>query len=103
MEDGHTSATCPRDWQTPGHQEGCNRQNVQQYITAGHNALLKGQHKNQLPAGFRQVGAEIYVADKLNRALVLSPTPTQINNTQMNVENDIIKIIASNTTKTVKT
>ena len=46
---------------------------------------------------------EIYVADKLNRALVLSPTPTQINNTQTNVENDNITIIASNTTNAVKT
>jgi hypothetical protein len=52
VEDGHTSATCPHDWRKPGHQEGCNRQNVQQYIAAGHAASLKGQHKNQLPAGF---------------------------------------------------
>jgi hypothetical protein len=52
VEDGHTSATCPQDWQKPGHQEGCNRQNLQQYIAAGHAALIKGQHKNQLPAGF---------------------------------------------------
>ena len=52
VENGHTSATCPRDWRKPGNQEGCNRQNVQQYIAAGHNASLKGQHKNQFPAGF---------------------------------------------------
>jgi hypothetical protein len=52
VEDGHTSATCPHDWRKSGHQEGCNRQNVQQYIAAGHAASLKGQHKNQLPAGF---------------------------------------------------
>jgi hypothetical protein len=52
VEDGHTSATCPPDWRKPGHQEGCTRQNVQQYIAAGHTASIKGQHKNQLPAGF---------------------------------------------------
>ncbi len=52
VEDGHTSATCPRDWRKTGHQEGCTRQNVQQYIAAGHAASIKGQHKNQLPAGF---------------------------------------------------
>ena len=51
-EDGHTSATCPQDWRKTGHQEGCNRNNVQQYIMAGHAALVKEQHKNQLPAGF---------------------------------------------------
>jgi len=49
IEDGHTSATCPQDWRKTGHQEGCNRQNVQQYIADGHAALLKGQHKNQTP------------------------------------------------------
>jgi hypothetical protein len=52
VEYGHTSATCPQDWRKPGHQEGCTRQNVQQYIAAGHTASIKGQHKNQLPAGF---------------------------------------------------
>ncbi len=52
VEDGHTSATCPQDWQKPGHQEGCTRQNVQQYIADGHTASIKGQHKNQLPAEF---------------------------------------------------
>jgi hypothetical protein len=52
VEDGHTSATCPHDWRKPGHQEGCNRQNVEQYIAVGHAASIKGKHKNQLPAGF---------------------------------------------------
>jgi hypothetical protein len=52
VEDGHTSATCPRDWQKTEHQEGCNRNNLQQYIAAGHASLVKGQHKNQLPVAF---------------------------------------------------
>ena len=52
VEDGHTSATCPQDWRKTGHQEGCNRNNVQQYIAAGHAASIKGKHKIQLPAAF---------------------------------------------------
>ena len=52
VEDGNTSKTCPRDWRKVGHQEGCTRDNVQQYIAAGHSASMKVQHKNQLPAEF---------------------------------------------------
>ena len=35
--------------------------------------------------------------------MVISPTPTQTKNTQMNVEDDDITIVASNTTKAVNT
>jgi hypothetical protein len=52
VEDGHKSTTCPRDWRKAGHQEGCTRNNVQQYIAAGHASSLKGKLKNQLPAFF---------------------------------------------------
>ena len=49
VEDGHTSQTCPVGWRKIGHQVGCTRDNVQQYITAGHKPRLSGQHKSQLP------------------------------------------------------
>ena len=53
VEDNHTSKTCPMHWRRHGHQEDCNRNNVQQYAAAGHQPSVKGQHKNQLPpAGF---------------------------------------------------
>jgi hypothetical protein len=63
--------------------------------------LLKGQHKNQLPAGFWQVGAERHVADNLNRTSNVSLTPTQI--IQLNVDDDDVTVITSNTTAAIKT
>jgi hypothetical protein len=39
VEDAHTSATCPQHWRKEGHQEGCNRQNVQQHIDGTQNAV----------------------------------------------------------------
>ena len=50
VEEGHTSATCPTEWRKPNHQEGFNRANAQQYITAGYKPSTKGMHKNVLPA-----------------------------------------------------
>ena len=49
VEDGHTSQTCPPAWRKVGHQVGCTRDNVQQYLTAGHTPRMSGQHKTQLP------------------------------------------------------
>ncbi len=49
VEDGHTSATCPRERQKPTHQEAYTRENAQGYITAGWDTCTKGKHKNLLP------------------------------------------------------
>lgn len=49
VEDGHTSQTCPPAWRKHGHQVGCTRDNVQQYLAAGHTPRMSGQHKTQLP------------------------------------------------------
>jgi hypothetical protein len=49
VKDAHTSATCPQHWRREGHQEGCTRQNVQQYIDLGHKPRMKATHKTQLP------------------------------------------------------
>ena len=43
-----------------------------------------------------------HVADKVNCALILSPTPTQINNMQLDVDNDDVTVITSNTAKTAQ-
>ena len=53
VEDEHNSTTCPWDWHKEGHQEGCTRHNVQQYIAAGHAASVKGQHKKSVAYGFQ--------------------------------------------------
>jgi hypothetical protein len=50
VEDQHTSKTCLS--RKEGHQTECNRNNVQQYMAAGHFPSLKGQHKNQMPTQF---------------------------------------------------
>ena len=49
VEDGHTSKTCPAPWRRANHQEGFDRNNAQQYITAGYDACTKAMHKSQLP------------------------------------------------------
>ena len=49
VEDAHTSATCPQHWRKEGHQEGCTRQNVQQYIDLGHKPRMRGALRTQLP------------------------------------------------------
>ena len=43
----HTSKTC--DNKCYGHQDGCDRQNAQAYIAAGHRVSKRGMHKTQLP------------------------------------------------------
>jgi hypothetical protein len=43
----HTSQTCTN--KIPGHQDGCNRQNAQAYLTAGHRVSRKAMHKTSLP------------------------------------------------------
>ena len=45
----HTSATCPAQWRKAGHQEGCTRNNVQQYVAAGHAPSMVGKHKITFP------------------------------------------------------
>ena len=35
VAEDHTSMTCPAAWRKAGHQEGCTRNNVQQYVAAG--------------------------------------------------------------------
>ena len=45
----HTSRTCPPNMRGPGHQEGCDRNNADQYATAGHDICRKGKHKVHLP------------------------------------------------------
>jgi hypothetical protein len=45
----HTSATCPPAWRKAGHQEGCTRDNVQQYVAAGHAPSMVGKHKITFP------------------------------------------------------
>ncbi len=49
VEDGHTSKTCPALWRRANHQEGFNRTNASQYISAGYDACTKAMHKSQLP------------------------------------------------------
>ena len=49
IEDGHTSATCPRGWRKPNHQEGFDRNNAQAYIDAGWKPSTKGRQKTQFP------------------------------------------------------
>ena len=44
----HTSASCPAQCRKPGHQEGCDRQNYQQYVAQGHTVNLRKAHKNIL-------------------------------------------------------
>ena len=82
LEDQHMSKTCLD--RTEGHQAECNRNNVQQYMATGYFPSLKGQHKNQMPVAFWQVGSEIHVAEKINRALIISLIPTQIRNSPPN-------------------
>jgi len=45
----HTSATCPAQWRKAGHQEGCTRNNVQQYVAAGYTPSMVGKHKITFP------------------------------------------------------
>ena len=49
VEDGHTSVTCPREWQKTNHQEAFTCKNAQGYIAAGWDACTKGKHKNLFP------------------------------------------------------
>lgn len=49
VADDHTSTTCPVVWRKPGHQEGCTRDNIQQYVAAGHAPSMVGKHKTQFP------------------------------------------------------
>ncbi len=49
VEDEHTSKTCLAPWRRANHQEGFDRNNVGQYIGAGHDACTKAMHKSQLP------------------------------------------------------
>ena len=50
VEDGHTSATCPYERRRPGHQEGCTRDNWEQYDNAGHHVRKTRRHKNVFPS-----------------------------------------------------
>jgi hypothetical protein len=43
---GHTSITCPWEWQKTNHQEAHTRKNAQGYIAAGWDTCTKGKHKN---------------------------------------------------------
>jgi hypothetical protein len=49
IKDGHTSVTCPREWQKTNHQEAFTCKNAQGYIAAGWDACTKGKHKNLFP------------------------------------------------------
>ena len=49
VKDGHTSVTCPREWQKTNHQEAFSHKNAQGYIAAGWDACTKGKHKNLFP------------------------------------------------------
>ncbi len=49
VEDGHASKTCPAQWRRANHQEGFDRTNASQYISAGYDACTKAMHKSQLP------------------------------------------------------
>ena len=49
VEDGHTSKTCPALGRQANHQEGFDRTNASQYISAGYDACTKAMHKSQLP------------------------------------------------------
>ena len=49
VEDGHTSVTCPQEWQKTNHQEAYTRENAQGYIAAGWDACTKRKHKNLFP------------------------------------------------------
>ena len=46
VKEGHTSVTCPQEWQRTNHQEAFTRENAQGYIAAGWDACTKGKHKN---------------------------------------------------------
>jgi hypothetical protein len=56
-EEGHTSKTCPAPWRCVNHQEGFDRANANQYISAGYDTCMKAMHKSQLPSSW-QCGAE---------------------------------------------
>ena len=45
----HTSKACPAICRGPNHQEGCNRQNYQQYAAQGYNVNMKQAHNTILP------------------------------------------------------
>lgn len=47
VEKGHNSATCV--YKKNGHQDGCNRQNAQAYMDAGHRVSKRAMHKVNLP------------------------------------------------------
>jgi hypothetical protein len=49
VKDGHTSKTCPAPWRQANHQEGFDRSNASEYITAGYGACTKAMHKSKLP------------------------------------------------------
>jgi hypothetical protein len=49
VEIWHTSQTCPVKHSNPYHQDGCNRENAQAYIAAGHRICKKAMHKTKLP------------------------------------------------------
>lgn len=45
----HNSQTCNVKHTNAAHQEGCNRENAQAYLAAGHKVNRKAMHKTQLP------------------------------------------------------
>ena len=45
----HNSQTCNVQYTNPLHQVGCNRENAQSYMAAGHRVCKKGMHKTKLP------------------------------------------------------
>jgi hypothetical protein len=49
VADDHMSMTCPMLWRKVGHQEGCTRNNVQQYVAAGYTPSMVGKHTTQFP------------------------------------------------------
>ena len=69
----HTSQTCTN--KVLGHQDGCNRQNAEAYLTAGHRVSRKAMHKTALPANPKphqawRLGVTVCIADKINNTIV---------------------------------